>query len=87
MGKLDEVLNVFCDSKKDVFANNAKKEDIQALKELLKNEIRQNIVDEIVSERSKEIETKVQEEFDRIKKKKELRRPKIFCGMVLLWPL
>ena len=76
MGKLDEVLNVFCDSKKDVFANNAKKEDIQALKELLKNEIRQNIVDEIVSERSKEIETKVQEEFDRNKEEKRIEEAK-----------
>ncbi len=76
MGKLDEVLNVFCDSKKDVFANNAKEEDIQELKELLKNEIRQNIIDEIVAEQSKEIAIKAQKELDRSEEDKRIGETK-----------
>lgn len=80
MGKFDDVLDVFCETKKEVFANNAKEEDIKELQELMRNKIRQEIVDEIVNEYSKEIASKSEKEFNRSEEAKRIAEAKS-----LLW--
>lgn len=76
MGKLDEVLDVFCDSKKKIFADNAEEDDVQELKELLKQQIRRDIVKEIEAERSKEIAIKAREEIDHRKEAERIEEAK-----------
>ena len=76
MGKLDEVLEVFMDAKKETLVGKVEEEELEEFCSTIRENAKKVIVDEVKRECTNEIISKASEEINRISEKNRIRELK-----------